>query len=350
MTIPRRAAFGLVLAAPALAFAQPRATPEAPSRVSPEAPSRWVPDRPVLMVTGYGPGGSTDIAARLIADRMAQALGPEARIVVENRAGAAGAIATEWLKRQPADGLTVMVQETGAGAAAPAAIIGGTRYDPIADFTQLGVISTPPGVLVTAPGFPPGSPGATPAEVLARLREAAPESITYASSGFGGVLHLRAEMLAQALGNRFTHVPYRSGAQMVTAIMTGEAQWGIAALASAMPFLREGKVRGIAMVGDRRFPLTPEIPTMAEIGLPGFENGGWFALVGPAGIPRPAAEALNRALVVALRDATVRERMLIAGHDPAQGENTLETAREFMAREVAVVKAMVERTGVRLQP
>ena len=109
------------------------------------------------MITGYAPGGTTDIAARLIADRMARRLGPEARIIVENRPGAAGAIATEWLKRRPADGTTIMVQETGAGAAAPTATIGGTHYDPMRDFTHLGVVSTPPGVLVVNNDFAPAS-------------------------------------------------------------------------------------------------------------------------------------------------------------------------------------------------
>ena len=305
----------------------------------------WVPGRPITMITGYGPGGSTDIAARLLADRMAAALGPEVRIIVENRPGAAGTIATEWLTRQAPDGHTVMVTETGAAAAAPATIIGGTPYDPVADFTHLGVISTPPGVLVVTPRFP----GRDGKEVLAAMREAPPESLTYASSGFGGVLHLRSEMLAQALGTRFVHVPYRSGAQMVQAIMTGEAQFGIAALASATPLMREGKVRGVAMIGGGRFVTFPEIPTLEELGVPGFENGGFFLLIGPAGMPRPVAEALNRALVAALHDPGIREKLIVAGHDPVQGPNGLEEARAFMVRELEVMRGMVERTGIRIQ-
>jgi tripartite-type tricarboxylate transporter receptor subunit TctC len=305
----------------------------------------WVPDRPITMITGYGPGGSTDIAARLLADRMAAALGPEVRIIVENRPGAAGTIATEWLTRQAPDGHTIMVTETGAAAAAPATIIGGTRYDPIADFIHLGVISTPPGVLLVTPRFP----GRDGKEVLAAMRQAPSESLTYASSGFGGVLHLRSEMLAQALGTRFVHVPYRSGAQMVQAIMTGEAQFGIAALASATPLMREGKVRGVAMIGGQRFVTFPEIPTLEELGLPGFENGGFFLLIGPAGMPRPVAEALNRALVAALHDPGIREKLIVAGHDPVQGPNGLEEARAFMVRELEVMRGMVERTGIRIQ-
>ncbi len=318
--------------------------PDAAAQGSPG--SAWTPDRPITMITGYAPGGSTDIAARLLADRMAAALGPEVRIIVENRSGAAGTVATGWLKRQAPDGHIIMVTETGAAAAAPVAIIGGTRYDPVADFIHLGVISTPPGALVVTPRFP----GRDGKGVLAAMREAPPESLTYASSGFGGVLHLRAEMLAQALGTRFVHVPYRSGAQMVQAIMTGEAQFGIAALASATALMREGKVRGVAMVGGRRFPTFPDIPTLEELGVPGFENGGFFMLIGPAGMPRPVAEALNRALVAALHDPGIREKLIFAGHDPVQDSNGLDDARAFMVRELEEMLGMVERTGIRIQP
>ena len=331
----RRHALGLAAAA----VIQPLASPAFAQR-------GWQPDRTITLVTGYAPGGSTDIAARLLTDRMAMALGPDVRIVVENRAGAAGQVASEWLKRQPADGHTLMITETGAAAAAPASLIGGTRYDPVADFIHLGVISTPPGVLVVTPGFG----GASAQDVLATLRQAPPDAITYASSGFGGVLHLRGEMLGQTLGTRFVHVPYRSGAQMVVSIMTGEAQFGIAALASATPLMREGKLRGVALVGHRRFPLFPDIPTLAELGVPGFEDAGFFLLIGPAGIPQPAAEALNRAVQAALHDPTVRERLVFAGHDPVTGPNGLAEARAFMVRELAIMQGIVERTGIRVQP
>ncbi|WP_052213786.1 tripartite tricarboxylate transporter substrate binding protein [Belnapia sp. F-4-1] len=306
----------------------------------------WAPDRPITMATGYGPGGSTDIAARLLADRIAAALAPSARILVDNRPGAAGTVATEWLKRQAPDGYTIMLTETGAAAAAPAATVGGTRYDPVSDFTQLGVISTPPGVLVVTPGF--GGPDAR--SVLAAMREAPRDSISYASSGFGGVLHLRAEMLAQSLGTRFVHVPYRSGAQMVQSIMNGETQFGVAALASATALMREGKLRGVAMVGNRRFPTFPEIPTLEELGVAGFENGGFFILIGPAGMPAPVAEALNRGLNEALRDPAIREKMVFAGHDPIQEKNSLSDASLFMQQQFEQMREMVARTGIQIQP
>ena len=322
-----------LLLAPAAALALPRI-------------ARAFPDRTITLATGYSPGGSTDIAARILSDRLAAHLGADTRIVIDNRPGAAGAVATEWLKRQPADGHTLMVTETGAAAVAPNALIGGTRYDPVADFTQIGNISRPPLILITTERFP----GRTPQEVLAHLRQAPADSLTYASSGVGGVLHLLPEMLARTLDARFVHVPYRSGAQMLQAILTGEAQFGIAALASATPLLREGKVRGIAMIGQRRFPLYPDIPTMAEIGVQGFDDGGFFMLIAPANLPPPVATALNRALNTTLAEPAVRERMIQAGHLPPEGPNTLESTRDYMIQQVAFYRMVVERTGVRLQP
>lgn len=309
-------------------------------------PALAFPDRTITMITGYAPGGSTDIAARILAERMAAHLGAEARIVVDNRPGAAGAVATEWLRRQPADGHTIMVTETGAAAAAPASLIGGTRYDPVADFTHLGIISLAPTLLIVTERFP----GTTPTEVLAHMRSAPPESLTYASSGVGGVLHLRTEMLAQALGARFVHVPYRSGAQMLQAVLTGEAQFGIAALASATALMREGKVRPIAMLGNRRFPLHPNIPTLGELGVQGFDDGGFFMLIAPAGLPPPVAQSLNRALTTALGERTLHDRMLQAGHWPPEGANTLEGTRDYMVAQLALYRRIVAQTGVRLQP
>ncbi len=304
------------------------------------------PDRPITLVTGYSPGGSTDIAARLLSDRLAAHLGPQARIVVENRPGASGAICTEWLKRQAPDGYTIMVQETGAGAIAPAALVGGTRYDPLADFTQLGIIGVPPLVLVVTNGFAAGSPAAT----VAKLREAPAESLTYATSGVGGVLHLAAEMLGQTLGTRFVHVPYRSGAQMLQSIHTGEAQFGIAALASAAQMMKDRMVTPVALTGSRRFPTFPEVPTLVEAGVAGFEFDTWFTIIGPAGMPQPVAAAINRALVASLHEDALARRLNEAGHDAFRGPNSLADARAFMEREVAKLRQVVARTGVRLEP
>jgi tripartite-type tricarboxylate transporter receptor subunit TctC len=305
------------------------------------------PDKPITLVTGYSPGGSTDIAARILAERLAANLGEgAARIVVENRPGASGAIAAEWLRRQPADGHTLMLSETGSASIAPNATIGGTRYNTMEDYTHLAVLSLGPLLLIVNNDFP----ARTAREVVERLRTAPPGSITYATSGFGGVLHMATEMLALDLGTRFVHVPYRSGAQMLQSIHTGETQFGIAAIASAFAMVRDGLVRPIAITGTQRFPAYPDIPPFAESGVPGFDIAGSYTLIAPAGLPVPVAEAINRATVASLAEPALRDRMLGAGLNPWREANSLADARAFAQRELDLFKRVVERTGIRLQP
>ena len=301
--------------------------------------------KPITVVSGYSPGGSTDIAARLLADRLAAHLDPAARVVVENRPGASGVIAADWLRRQAPDGHTVMLAETGSHAIAQNALVGWNKYDAVTDFTHLGVIGTPPLILVANNAFA----AATPAATVAKLRDAPRGSVTYATSGVGGILHLATEMLAQHLGTQFVHVPYRSGAQMMQAIHTGEAQFGIAALASANAMVRDGLARGVAVTGTERFPTYPDIPTLAASGVPGFEFTHFYILAGPPGMAPAVAGALNRALVASLAEEPLRDRMLAAGHDTWRAPNGPAEARAFVEREVERYREVVRRTGVRLE-
>ena len=304
------------------------------------------PDRTISLVTGFGPGGSTDIAARLLAERLAANLGPQARVVVENRAGATGMIASDWLRRQPPDGHTIMLAESSSHAIAPNAVAGGTRYRPIEDFTHLGVIGTAPLILVVNNDFPPR----TAPEVVARLRAAPPESLVYITSGVGTILHLASEMLALDLGTRFVHVPYRSGGQMLTAIHQGQGQFGIAVLASAAGQVRDGLVRGIAVTGDRRFPSFPDMPTLAESGVTGFDLATWNVLLAPPGMAAPLRDTLNRALNASLAEPALRTRLLTAGVDAWAQPNTPDDARAFLVRELEKFQVVLERTGVKLEP
>ncbi len=308
--------------------------------------ARAFPEKPVTLVTGYAPGGSTDIAARLLADRLATQLGEGARVVVENRPGAGGVVASDWLRRQPADGHVIMLVESSSHAIAPNALVGGTRYNPVEDFSHLGVIGTAPLILVVNNSFPARSAQ----EVVQRLRAAPPESLTYATSGVGTILHLATEMLALDLGTRFVHVPYRSGGQMLTAIHQGQGQFGIAVLASAAAQVRDGLVRGIAVTGDRRFPSFPDVPTLAESGVAGYDITTWNILLGPPGMPAAVQSQINRALSGALAEPALRQRLLTAGVDAWSQPNSPADARAFLVREVEKFRGVVQRTGVRLEP
>jgi len=304
------------------------------------------PERAITLVTGFAPGGSTDIASRMISERFAANIAPGGRMVVENRAGASGVVASDWLRRQAPDGHTIMLIEVSSHGIAPAALEGGTPYDPIADFTPIGMVGTAPLILVVNPNFP----GRTPAEAVQRLRGSRPEEFAYATSGVGSIPHLAVEVMALALGGaKFTHVPYRSGGLMLTAIHQGEGQFGIAVLASAAGQVRDGMVRGLAVTSRERFPAFPDIPTLAEAAIPGFEMTTWNMIIGPPGMPAALTAQLNRALVATVSEPQMRERLLGAGVTAWSAANTPETTRAFMVSEVNKYRDVVARTGVRLQ-
>ncbi len=305
------------------------------------------PDRAVTLVSGFAPGGSTDITARLLGDRMQSFLGPNGRVVVENRPGASGTVASDWLRRQPADGHILMLNEASSHALIPHAMQGGTRYDPMADFTHVAVVANGPLILIAKPDFP----AATAAEAVQKLRAGPQDDMPYASSGVGSIPHFAAESVAVSLGlgGKFAHVPYRSGGLMVESIARGETAWGVAVLASAAAQVRDNRVRGIAITGLERFPAFPNTPTLAESGIPGFDIGNWFAVVGPPRMPAPVTEALNRAINSALRDQQLKDRFLVAGITPYTRANTPADTRAFFQSELDKFKGVVDRTGVRME-
>jgi tripartite-type tricarboxylate transporter receptor subunit TctC len=310
------------------------------------APALAFPERTITLAVGFAPGGSTDITSRLLASRMGPLLG--GTVVVENRPGAAGLVASDWLRRQPADGYTLMLVEASSHALAPNAVQGGTRYDPIADYTHVAVVGSGPMILVTQPNFP----ARTPQEVIARLRQAQADAMPFASSGVASMPHLSGEALANVIGRggQFPHVAYRSGGLMVESIARGETQWGVAVLASAAGQVRDGRVRGVAVTGLERFPSFPDIPTLAEGVLPGFDLENWFAVIGPRGLPQDVVARLNRAIREAIADPALRERLLVAGVAPWTRPNAPTDAEAFFRSELAKFRQVVDRTGIRLEP
>ena len=303
------------------------------------------PERPITLVTGFSPGGSTDIACRLIAERFAQHIGGGARMVVENRPGASGTVAADGLRRQPPDGHTIMLVEVSSHAIAPAALAGGTPFDPVGDFTQIGMVGTAPMVFITSPRFPAN----TAVEAIARLRAAPPESFTYATSGVGSIPQLGAEMIALRLGTRFTHLPYRSGGLMLTSIYQDEGNFGVSVLASAAAQIRDGMVKGLAVTSRERFPSFPDIPTLAEAALPDFELTTWNMIVGPPRMPPAILARLNAALNLAIAERALAERFLTAGVVMWNQPNTPDTTRAFLQAEVEKYRDLVARTGLRLE-
>ncbi|WP_158292460.1 Bug family tripartite tricarboxylate transporter substrate binding protein [Paracraurococcus ruber] len=320
------------------------------------------PDRPISVVVPFLAGGSTDIAARILAERMGPKLGPQVRLIVENRAGAGGSVGAEWVRHRPADGYTLLLASASALGTNPAALPQTTPYDPVEDFTQIAVVGGGPIVLVV----PAASPFRTARDLLAAVR-ASPGRYSWATSGAGGIGHLTGEFLKLRAGGlqsdrggpeargvnrpaeplKAEHVPYRGGSAVMEALAKGEVDYSLEVLASTAAHLRDGLSRGLAVSSLQRHPLFPDIPTLDEIGLTGFEVTTWNILCAPRGLPPEIAERLSRAAVAALAEAQTAERLTQAGVDPAKPTTPAET-RAFLAAEVAKFRGIVQQAGLTL--
>ena len=303
----------------------------------------WVPDRTISLVVPFLAGGSTDIAGRVMADRMGPRLGPNGRVIVENRAGAGGAIGSEWVRQRPADGATILLGSASSHGTNPAALPTQTPYDPVADFTPVAMLGGGPLVVVV----PQASPFRTMADLVAGIR-ARPGALSWATSGVGGVGHLTGEYLKISAGGlQAEHVPYRGGSAVMEALAKGEVGYSFEVLASTAPHLRDGLSRGLAVTSKERHPLFPDIPTLAETVAPGFEITTWNVLLGPRGLPAPVLAALNGAANAALAEQPTRDRLAAAGVDPA-GPSTPEETRAFLVAELAKFRRIVAQAGIRL--
>lgn len=302
------------------------------------------PERPITLVVPFLAGGSTDIAGRILAERMAPHLGAAARIIVENRAGAGGSVGAEWVRHRTPDGYTLLLGSASALATNPAALPAQTPYDPVEDFAQVALVGGGPMVLVV----PASSRFRTAAELFAAVK-AEPGRYTWATSGAGGIGHLTGEYLKiEAGGLRAEHVPYRGGSAVMEALAKGEVDYSLEVLASSAPHLRDGLSRGLAVSSRARHPLFPDIPTLDELGLKGFEITTWNILAGPRGLPPDILGALSRAARATLAEPGVRERLAAAGVDPAEATTTPEGTRAFLRSEVAKFRGIVERAGLKL--
>jgi tripartite-type tricarboxylate transporter receptor subunit TctC len=301
------------------------------------------PDRPIALVVPFTPGGSTDIAARILAERLAPRLGPTARIVVENRAGAGGSLGADHARRQAPDGHTLLLATASSHATNPAALPQTTPYDPVEDFSAVAIVGGGPMVVVV----PARSPHRSLGDLLAALR-ARPGALSFATSGAGGIGHLTGEyLMSRAGGLKAELIPYRGGAQVLAAMAAGEVDFSVEVMASAAPHIRDGTSRALAVTVPRRHPLLPEVPTVAEAGIAEFDVTTWNVLLAPKGLPPALQARLNEAVVATLAEPVVRERMAAAGVDAAE-PSTPEGTRAFLASELAKFRGIVRDAGIAL--
>ena len=288
-----------------------------------EASAQGFPARPIRVIVSFPPGGGTDVVARTVAPRMSELVGQP--IVVENRAGAGGNIGTEYVARSAPDGYTLLVAS--AATAINTTLTKNLAWDLLRDFAPVVLLVQNQSLLVAHPSVPVAS-----VKDLIAMAQAKPGQVTYASYGNGSSAHLIAELFKMMAGVDLLHVPYKGAAPAVNDLIGGQVNVMFADVAAILPHVKSGKARALGIGSAKRFEGLPEVPTIAEAGVPGFEGGGFLGLVAPAGTPPAAVEALNGAAVKSLATPEVRER-LIALASPPVGDTPEQFAR-FLREQV----------------
>jgi tripartite-type tricarboxylate transporter receptor subunit TctC len=289
------------------------------------------PERTVKIIVPYPPGGTTDLLARAVAARLTDSLGES--FVVENRGGASGAIGAVAVARAPADGYTLLMATISTHGINP--VMGSVPYDPVKDFEPVTDVADTPNVLSVSTS----TPYKTLADVLAAAR-ANPGTLTFGSTSPGGSPHMSGELLKAMTGVDLLHVPYKGAGPMLIDLIGGQIQMGFDNLPSSMPYIRSGKIRPIAVTTTERWPGAPEIPTMAESGVPGYEVSAWFGLVAPAGTPKPVVDRLQKAVAQVLAEPELAKKILDLG--ARQVGNTPEAFTAMIDAELQKWRKVVE--------
>lgn len=261
----------------------------------------------VRLITPYPPGGATDVASRLIAERLEPAL--KRPVIVENRAGATGNIGTIAVVTSPADGCTLL--NNAAVIATFTASFAKLGYDPINDLTPVGGIGITPTLLVTASSNPVND-----LKGLIEWSKSKPDGLNFSTAGYGLLQHLAVEEIGVRSGGKFTHVAYRGGSQAVTDLISGRVDLGSFAAGSVLPLVKEGKLKALAVVSEKRSELVPNVPTTTEQGMPGLNAGVHFMIYVPGNTPKGTVELLSSELRKIVGDPTMKERFINIGYDP----------------------------------
>jgi len=297
------------------------------------------PEKPVTIIVPFPPGGSTDMVARAIAPKLQASLGQP--FVIDNRAGATGAIGATAVKNAAPDGYTLLVASIGVYAINPF-IQKKLQYDPVKDLDPITVAVRAPNVLVANPNFPANS---VP-ELIALLKKT-PGKITFASSGAGSSDHLTAALFWQQTGTDGIHVPYKGGAPAITDLLAGHADVSFQNINAVISHIKAGKLKVLAVTGDKRSPLLPNVPTLAEAGVRGADVFSWQAIAGPKGMPADVKQKLHAAIVAALNDPENRKRMEDIGFEIVA--NTPEQMAQFQAQELERWKQVIQVGKIELE-
>ena len=300
----------------------------------PLAAQDW-PSQPIRMISPFPPGGSVDITARLIAEPLGRELGQ--RIVVENRSGASGNIGMDAAARAAADGYTIVLNTI--PLVTNQSLFEKLTWDPIRDFAPIGMVATSPHVLVVPPKVPVHS-----VAELVKLARSKPGKLTYSSAGVGTTFHFSGEMFKDATGTFILHVPYRGGGPALLDALAGQVDMSFPTLSAALPHIKAGNLRALAVTDVRRSALLPDVPTLQEAGVKDFQFTQWLALLAPAKTPPAVVNRLNGALKAALNSPEVKEKFKAQAFEAFI--TTPEETGKFLAAEVQRFSRLIKAKGI----
>jgi tripartite-type tricarboxylate transporter receptor subunit TctC len=302
------------------------------------AETQSYPTRTIKLVVPFGPGGPTDVSARIVAQVVQSGLGPS--VVIENRPGAGGAIGTKSVANAEPDGATLLIGTSATLGVVPA-LMKNPGYDPIKSFAPVAKVADSTLVLVVPATFPANS-----VQEFVAYAKANPGRLSFASAGVGNQTQLLAELFKSKAGLDIVHVPYKSGAEMVTAILGEQVQMAFPDVSILIPLIREGKLKALAVTSASRHPQLPEVPTMIESGIPDYIMTFWSGVVAPAGVPAEIVNRLNTAINDGLTSASVRENLAKVGSQASPG--TPQEFADFIAAETKKWSAVAKMAGISL--
>jgi tripartite-type tricarboxylate transporter receptor subunit TctC len=297
------------------------------------------PSRPIRLIVPSTPGGSVDMLARTIGPRLNERWGQQ--VVIDNRSGAGGVIAAELTAKAPPDGYT-LIMATIASMATNVSLSRNLPYDPVRDFVPITLVASQQLVLLANPGF-----AAKSVPELIQLAKAKPGQIAFATAGNGTGGHLTGELLKLLAGIDLLHVPYKGSAPALVDVISGQVPLTFISVITGLPQIKSGRVRALAVSGTRRSPALPEVPTMLEAGVRGFESSTWYGVLAPKATPRGVVMKLNGEIVAILRLPEVKDRLLAEGAEPVG--NSPEQFGEFIKSEIAKWGKVIRAAGLRAE-
>lgn len=303
-----------------------------------QAPAASWPSKPIRWVVPFPPGGAMDAIARTLGEKAGKTLGQP--FVIENKPGAGGNIGADFVAKQPGDGYTLMITSIGMATNKP--LYGKLSYDPIKDFAPVSLLAVVPNVLVTNATQPDVK---TAKDVIAAARKT-PGKLTYASAGNGTSIHLAGEVFTSLAQVDMLHVPYKGSGPAVSDLLGGQVNYMFDSITSARPHIESGKLRALGVTTAKRSKTLPNVPTLAEAGLPGYEVSPWFAVFMPAATPKDILAKVNAALLEAMNDPDVVKRFETIGAEPVG--STPEEMAQHLARESERWTKLIQERGIKL--